>query len=96
MVALNINLIIMIRYILFYGFIISGLIYAVFTLVIMDTLRKNGYYVTILNIDFSDFKNLRDLAEKNHKYRFMYLAYIASVFVPLVFMGLLIFVMLSR
>ena len=94
---MKINLIIMIRYILFYGFIISGLFNAVFTLFIKVTLKRNGYYVTIINIDFSDFKNLKDLAEKNHKYGFMYLAYISSVFVPLIFfIGLLIFAMLNR
>jgi hypothetical protein len=80
----------------FYSLIISIQIYVILTVVIKILLKYKGYYVTIINLDFGDFKNLKHLANKNHKYRLIYFAYMFSAFIPLVLMGLLIFLIQGR
>ena len=73
----------MIENILFYGFAASCIIYGIITFLVKDVLKISGYQVTLFNIDFSDFKNLRSLARREKKYRFLYLAYILFSIIPL-------------
>jgi hypothetical protein len=72
----------MIENILFYGFAASCIIYGIITFLAKDVLKINGYQVTLFNIDFSDFKNLRSLARQERKYRFLYFAYIFLTVIP--------------
>lgn len=73
----------MIENILFYGFAASCIIYGIITFLVKYVLKISGYQVTLFNIDFSDFKNLRSLARREKKYRFLYFAYILLTVIPL-------------
>lgn len=73
----------MIENILFYGFVSSGLIYGILTFLTKYILKINGYQVTLINIDLSDFKNLRLLTRKEKKYRLLYFAYVIFTVIPL-------------
>lgn len=73
----------MIENILLYGFATSCIVYGIITLLVKGVLKISGYQVTLLNTDFSDFKNLRLLARREKKYRLLYFAYIISAVIPL-------------
>jgi len=73
----------MIENILFYGFAASCIIYGIITFLVKDVLKISGYQVTLFNIDFSDFKNLRSLAKQEKKYKFLYFAYISLTVISL-------------
>lgn len=73
----------MIEHILFYGFAASCIIYGMITFLVKDVLKINGYQVTLFNLDFSDFKNLRSLGKREKKYKFLYFAYVSLTVIPL-------------
>jgi hypothetical protein len=73
----------MIENILFYGFFSSASIYGILTFLTKYILKINGYQVTLINIDLSDYKNLHSLTRREKKYRFLYFAYILLTVIPL-------------
>jgi hypothetical protein len=73
----------MIENILFYGFVSSASIYGILTFLTKYILKINGYQVTLINIDLSDYKNLHSLTRREKKYRFLYFAYILLTVIPL-------------
>lgn len=86
----------MIEHFLFYGFAILCMVYGIITIVIKIILKRNGFYVTLLNTDFSDFKNLRSLVKKEKKYMIYYYVFILMTIVPLLFVILLVCIVLRR
>ena len=63
---------------LFYGFIISAIPYVIISVLVIVILKKEGCKFSIFNIDYSNYGNMKKLAKKESKYRWLYIAYISS------------------
>lgn len=81
--------------ILFYGFVITVIPYAIIYGLVIFILKKEGYDFSILNIDLSNYSSLKKLVKKENKYRWLYLSYIISTFLPvLIFVLFVLFIFL--
>lgn len=69
--------------ILFYGFMISGIPYVIIYVLVLFTLHKKDYKFSIFTIDYSNYGSLKKLAKKENKYRWLYITYIGSTFLPI-------------
>ena len=79
---------------LFNGFIIATLSYAIIYIFVLIVLKKEGFGYSILNIDLSNYSNLRKLVKAKRKYKWLYLAYLITTFLPLLITGLLLMFLL--
>lgn len=79
--------------ILFYGFATTCILFGVFTFLVKNFLRRMGYPITLLNIDFSDFTNMHSLGKKDRRYKLYYYSFILLAVLPLFFLVALIYKM---
>jgi len=86
----------MIENLLFNGFTASCILFGIITILAKVVLKKNGYYVSILNVDFSDFKNLGSLAKKEKRYGYFYVAFVLLALIPVLFLLLFVLTMLNK
>jgi hypothetical protein len=82
----------MIETILFYGFVVLALTFSIYQIFVKDVLRKNGYDVAFIDIDFSDYKNLHSLAKKQKKYNRLYFGFILLTFLPILIVVLFVLI----
>jgi len=76
---------------LFYGFIISAIPYVIISVLVIVILKKEGCKFSIFNIDYSNYGSLKKIVKKGKKYRWLYIAYISSTFLPILVFILFIF-----
>ncbi len=68
---------------LFNGFIIVIIPYIIISILVLTVLKKEGYNYSILNTTLSNYGSLRKLVKEQRKYKWLYLAYLISTFLPL-------------
>lgn len=78
----------MIEQYLFEGFIISGMLFAISHFLVKFALKRNGYSVSLFDLDFSDIRNFHHLAKKQSRYMTIYWIFIILIVFPLLFFGL--------
>lgn len=68
---------------LFYGFMIASIPYVIIYIFVLIVLIKEGSKYAILNTDLSNYGSLRKLVKKKKKYKYLYLSYLVSTFLPI-------------
>lgn len=86
----------MIERIFFVCFLFFGAIYVFMNFFSMAVLKNAGKKVKFFDVDFSNYRELRDLSKENQKFKTLYTLFLMSTFLPvLTFILFIIYLFLN-
>ena len=81
----------------FFSFIFMGVPYVFFITYVKLVLKKNNYKITLLDFDFSNYRNIKKLSKDEKKYRWLYLGLLISTsLLILVFLMFILYLFFYR
>jgi len=86
----------MIESLFFYGFVTSSMLAVITSIVVKVILKRNGYFVTLFDIELSDLRNLYKLSKKEPKYYNFFYVVIMLFALPLLCFILFVIVIFMK